>query len=160
MLVRWKDMRRSVAKTLLRAFVGPSKIANRTTVLFSDIRGQAMKSLCHWLLAATLALAAPALLAADANVSGVKYPETIDLANQKLQLNGAGVRYKTIIKVYIAGLYLPKKADTTDAVLAMPGAKRMSITMLRDIDAGELGKLFTRGVEDNMDKTAFAKLVP
>jgi hypothetical protein len=32
--------------------------------------------------------------------------------------------------------------------------------MLRDIDAGELGKLFTRGVEDNMDRAAFSKLIP
>lgn len=118
-----------------------------------------MKSLCHWLLAAVLAAAAPAALA-EVIVSGVKYADTIDLAGQKIQLNGAGTRYKTIIKVYTAGLYLPKKADTPEAVLTMPGAKRMSITMLREIDSGELGKLFTRGVEDNMDKAAFSKLIP
>ncbi|MDP3620197.1 MAG: chalcone isomerase family protein, partial [Ramlibacter sp.] len=49
---------------------------------------------------------------------------------------------------------------STEEVLAMPGAKRMNITMLRDIDSGELGKLFSRGMEDNMDKAAFSKLVP
>jgi hypothetical protein len=98
--------------------------------------------------------------AADVTVSGVKFPDSVDVAGQKLQLNGAGTRYKAIIKVYAAGLYLGKKADTTEAVLAAPGAKRMSITMLRDIDSSELGKLFTRGVEDNMEKSAFAKLVP
>jgi hypothetical protein len=118
-----------------------------------------MKSVHRWLLAAALALAAPALFA-EVTVSGVKYPDTIALANQTLQLNGAGTRYKAIIKVYTAGLYLPKKGDTPEAVLAMPGAKRMSITMLREIDSGELGKLFTRGVEDNMDKAAFSKLIP
>ena len=32
--------------------------------------------------------------------------------------------------------------------------------MLRDIDSGELGKLFSRGIEDNMDKGAFIKLIP
>jgi hypothetical protein len=31
---------------------------------------------------------------------------------------------------------------------------------LREIDTGELGKLFTRGVEDNMDKAAFSKIIP
>jgi hypothetical protein len=36
----------------------------------------------------------------------------------------------------------------------------MSITMLRDIDSRELGKLFSRGMEDNMDRTAFSKLIP
>ncbi len=32
--------------------------------------------------------------------------------------------------------------------------------MLRDIDSGELGKLFSRGMEDNMDRQAFSKLIP
>lgn len=93
-------------------------------------------------------------------VSGVKYDETTDLRGAKLQLNGAGTRYKAMFKVYTAGLYMAKKAGTPEEVLATTGPKRMSITMLRDIDAGELGKLFTRGVEDNMDKAAFSKLVP
>ena len=31
----------------------------------------------------------------------------------------------------------------------------MTITMLRDIDSAELGKLFSRGMEDNMDKDRF-----
>jgi hypothetical protein len=36
----------------------------------------------------------------------------------------------------------------------------MSVTMVRDIDAAELGKLLTRGIEDNMGKAAMSKLVP
>ena len=97
---------------------------------------------------------------AQVTVSGVKYDETVDVRGTKLQLNGAGVRYKAVFKVYTAGLYLPKKASTTEEALAIPGAKRISITMLRDIDSAELGKLFSRGMEDNMDKAAFSKLVP
>ncbi len=42
----------------------------------------------------------------------------------------------------------------------MAGAKRLAVTMLRDIDASELGKLFIRSVEDNMDRAAFSKLIP
>jgi hypothetical protein len=109
--------------------------------------------------AAALMLAAGAW-AQTVTVSGVKYDEATDLRGAKAQLNGAGVRYKAIFKVYTAGLYLPKKAGTTEEVLAMPGAKRMSITMLREIDSSELGKLFSRGMEDNMEKSAFSKLVP
>ena len=93
-------------------------------------------------------------------VSGVKVDESMDLRGNKLVLNGAGVRYKAIFKVYVAGLYLEKKAGAPEEVLAMPGAKRMSVTMLRDIDAAELGKLFYRGVEDNLPKTEFSKLIP
>jgi Chalcone isomerase-like len=103
-------------------------------------------------------LVASAANAAEA--SGVKFEEAIDLGGSKLVLNGAGTRYKAVFKVYAAGLYLGKKAATAEEVLAAPGNKRIAITMLRDIDANELGKLFSRGIEDNMPKAEFSKLIP
>ena len=112
-----------------------------------------------WLLAATLTLAVPAALA-QATVSGVKFEETTEVRGSRLQLNGAGVRYKAVFKVYAAGLYLTRKAGSTEEVLAAPGAKRISVTMLRDIESAELGKLFSRGIEDNMEKKEFSKLIP
>jgi hypothetical protein len=118
-----------------------------------------MKTLNQWGLAlAALLLAANAH--AQVTVSGVKFDDATDVRGSKVQLNGAGVRYKAIFKVYAAGLYLPKKADTPEQALTMPGAKRITITTLRDIDTSELGKLFTRGVEDNMEKAAFSKIIP
>lgn len=115
------------------------------------------KSFFALLLAAALA-AMPAL--AQTTVSGVKYEADYTLGGEKLQLNGAGTRIKAIFKVYTAGLYLGKKANTTEEVLAAPGNKRLDITILRDIDSGELVKLFSRGLEDNMDKKDFSKVVP
>jgi hypothetical protein len=114
--------------------------------------------LARILFAACLCL--PAWAAAQVTVSGVKYEETAEVRGTKLQLNGAGTRYKGPFKVYTAGLYVARKAGTTEEVLGQPGAKRMTVVMLRDIDASELGKLFVRGVEDNMDKAAMAKLIP
>jgi hypothetical protein len=118
-----------------------------------------MKLLNRWLLT-TAAFLLVSTAGAQTAVSGVKFDETADVRGSKLQLNGAGIRFKAFFKVYVAGLYLPKKAATPEDVLAMPGAKRMNITMLREIDSSELGKLFSRGMEDNMDKAAFSKLVP
>jgi hypothetical protein len=108
----------------------------------------------------TLAFASLAASAAQIDVAGVKLDDAIDLRGSKLQLNGAGVRYKAVFKVYTAGLYLGKKVETTEDVLAAPGAKRMTVTMLTDIDANELGKLFTRGVEDNSPKGEMSQLIP
>jgi hypothetical protein len=108
----------------------------------------------------TLALASLAASAAQVDVAGVKLDDTIDLRGSKLLLNGAGVRYKAVFKVYTAGLYLGKKADTVEEVLVAPGPKRVAITMLRDIDANELGKLFIRGVEDNSPKSEMSQLIP
>jgi len=110
-------------------------------------------------------LAGACLMAAGASaqavtVADVKYSETLQVADASLQLNGAGVRYKAVFKVYTAGLYLERKVSTPAEVLALKGPKRISITMLREIDSTELGKLFSRGMEDNMDRTAFSKLIP
>lgn len=115
------------------------------------------KSFFALLLAATQATM-PAL--AQTTVSGVKYEADYTLGGEKLQLNGAGTRIKAIFKVYTAGLYLGKKASTPEEVLAAPGNKRLDITILRDIDSGELVKLFSRGLEDNMEKKEFSKVIP
>ena len=111
-------------------------------------------------LAALLALALPGLSQAQTvDVAGVKYEPSAEVGGQKLQLNGAGIRYKAIFKVYTAGLYLNAKAGTPEAVLANAGAKRLHIQMLRDIDGNELGKLFTKGMEDNASREEFAKAI-
>jgi Chalcone isomerase-like len=112
-----------------------------------------------WAQAAPAAPTA-ATTAAVTEVAGVKYDNAITLGGTPIVLNGAGVRYKAIFKVYAAGLYLPKKTKVVSEALGQPGAKRIHITMLRDIDANELGKLFSRGIEDEIPKNDFAKLVP
>ena len=112
------------------------------------------------LAAASLALALPFTTRADVTeVAGIKYDNTVQLANAKLQLNGAGIRYK-FIKVYTAGLYLTGKASTLEAVLASPGPRRMHIVMLREINADELGRLFTKGMEQNASREEFSKVIP
>jgi hypothetical protein len=111
--------------------------------------------------ASSLAFMASGAMAQPVTVSGVKYDENTDLRGSKLVLNGAGVRYKGPFKVYTAGLYLTKKAGTPDEILAMPGPKRLSLTMVREVESNEMGKLFSRGMEDNMpDRAAFSKLIP
>lgn len=93
-------------------------------------------------------------------VGSVKYDNTARVAGETLQLNGAGIRYKAVFKVYTAGLYLKEKASTPEAVIGAAGPKRIHVVMLRDIDANELGKLFTRGMQDNSPRDEFAKSIP
>jgi len=112
------------------------------------------------LITCALALLALGSQAATVEINGVKVPDQMTVNGTPLQLNGAGTRYKVIFKVYVAGLYLGQKADTPEKVISQPGPKRLSVTMVRDIDAAELGKLLTRGIEDNMGKAALSKLVP
>ena len=125
-----------------------------------------MKTVRRLLLASLLALAAPLLSWAQTaapggiEVAGVKYAPTTAVGNANLQLNGAGIRYKAIFKVYAAALYLGAKATTPEAVYAAPGIKRLHVVMLRDIDANELGKLFTDGMQKNATREEFGKVIP
>lgn len=117
-----------------------------------------MKKLLALLAACCVLL--PWAAQAQVTLHGVKYEEAADLRGTRLVLNGAGTRYKGPFKVYTAGLYTARKSGSPEEVFATPGPKRMAVTMLRDIDATELGKLFIRGVEDNMDRAAMSKLIP
>jgi len=119
-----------------------------------------MKRIRAVMLGAALSLLSAIAMAQPVDVSGVKFDNPIELRGTKLELNGAGIRYKAVFKVYAAGLYLTKKAGTPEEVMAAPGPKRLSITMLREIDSAELGKLFTRGVEDNSPRSEMSKLIP
>lgn len=109
---------------------------------------------------ASACFATAAWAAAPGAADTVKHPPTVAVQGTPLVLNGSGVRYKAVFKVYSAGLYLEKPAATPQEVMALPGPKRLHITMLREIDSGELGRLFSRGMEDNMDRSAFSRLVP
>lgn len=100
------------------------------------------------------------VLAAQIDVAGVKLEDTAEVAGTRLQLNGAGIRYKAIFKVYVGALYVGKKVATPEEFLVAPGPKRMSITMLRDIESNDLGKAFTKGFEDNAPKGELSKLIP
>jgi hypothetical protein len=116
---------------------------------------------CLLALAASLGLSSALPAHADTTeVAGIKYDNTARVAGETLQLNGAGIRYKAVFKVYTAGLYLNQKAGTPEAAIANPGPKRIHMVMLRDIDANELGKLFTRGMQDNSPRDEFSKSIP
>ncbi|HZW20518.1 chalcone isomerase family protein [Noviherbaspirillum sp.] len=100
-----------------------------------------------------------ATAAGAADIGGVKLDDTVRLANQELKLNGAGIRYKAIFKVYVAGLYLTEKKSTVPDVLAANGPRRVTIVMLRDISNEELGRGFMSGIQQNSDRNEKAKLI-
>ncbi len=107
-------------------------------------------------VAAIAALAVQLTLAAE--VGGVKLDDAVKVAGKDLRLNGAGVRTRVIFKVYAMGLYLAKKETTTDAVLATPGPRRISLVMLREVGADDFLQAFVSGIEANVDKAERAKI--
>ena len=109
------------------------------------------------LLAATLSWGAAQ--AADQLVGGVKVSASMASAGAMLQLNGAGVRFKGPFKVYTAALYTGKKVSTAEEFHAAPGPKRIVLTMHREIEAPELGRLFIKGIQSNALAAALPKIL-
>ena len=83
-----------------------------------------------------------------AEVAGVKLPDE----DQKLVLNGAGLRKRAFFNVYVIGLYLPEKKAATADVLALAGRKRVLIHMLRDVDAAQFSDALQSGMVDNLSE--------
>ncbi len=98
--------------------------------------------------------------AAPLVIHGVKIEDSANVGGATLQLNGAGTRYKGPFKVYVGDLYTTKKVSSLEELVAAPGPKRLTMTFLREIEAGPFGRLLTRGVEDNVSKAEMSKLVP
>ena len=101
-------------------------------------------------------LAQPALAV---DVGGVKLDDTVQLASRELKLNGAGVRYKIIFKVYTIALYLPEKKTQLDDILALPGPRRLEIVMVRNITSDELGQAFMQGLKRSSDQADRTRLL-
>lgn len=92
-------------------------------------------------------------------IAGVKLEGTVTVSGSKLQLNGAGIRYKGPFKVYVGDLYTTQPVKSLDELIAAPGPKRLSMTFLREINSAEFGKLLTRGIEDNVNRGEISKII-
>lgn len=92
-------------------------------------------------------LAAPGLYAAE--VAGIRMADTLRVGNQDLVLNGAGLRSKLFIKVYVGALYVGQKAATPAAIYDSATPRRMVLRLLRDLDADSLHSALDEGLRNN-----------
>ena len=69
-------------------------------------------------------------------LAGVVLPQQVQPAGmqQTLQLNGAGIRKKFFVKVYVAALYLPQPTRDAAALLQSPPPNRMLMHMRYPFD--------------------------
>lgn len=103
-------------------------------------------------------LVAPGLHALE--VAGVQVEEKAKVGSQDLVLNGAGIRSKVFIKVYIGALYVPQKASSAAALVDGNGPRRMSLRLLRDVDADSLYNALRDGLKDNSSEAEQAAFKP
>lgn len=98
------------------------------------------------------ALSFSALLAGSvqaANVGGVKLADTIAVNGQNLSLNGAGLRKKLFIKVYVGGLYLAAKQSNPQAILNADAPRQMTMNFVFDVEKAKIAEAWNEGLAAN-----------
>jgi len=84
-------------------------------------------------------------------IANIDVANNIDLAGQTLQLNGAGVRSKFFMDLYVGSLYTPSVVSDTQAVLDAPVAViRLNITSGM-ITSDKMHNAIIEGFEDATD---------
>ena len=107
-------------------------------------------------------LLAPTMLYAK-DVAGINIAETQTLSgsSQKLILNGAGIRKKFFVKVYIGSLYLLKPAHNLQAVLKQKGLAAVHMYFLHSkVSKEKLINGWNDGFSSNTSASAMASLKP
>jgi hypothetical protein len=102
--------------------------------------------------ALALIVPAPGPLADDdagATIAGVSLPGRIELEKQSLVLNGAALRRIALIKIYVAGLYLPQKQNQPDAILSSDEPRSLVMHFLKDVDAKRLCEGWDSSLSEN-----------
>lgn len=103
-------------------------------------------------------LAGAPAYAADVEVAGVRMSEQLSEGGRTLVLNGAGLRTKFVVKVYVAALYATSKTSDAAALVNGTEPRRMRLRMLRDVDSKSLDEALQDGLRDNASKQELAAL--
>lgn len=110
----------------------------------------------HVALATVLFTASPVLARP---VAGVEVAETISVEGKTLKLNGAGIRKKFVVKVYVGALYLEEASTDPAAIIKSDAVRVVKMTFLREVEKAKLVGAFKEGFEKNSASKA-ASLQP
>ena len=104
------------------------------------------------LLVLSLLICGAAIFAAE--IEGVFFPDTLDIGEKKLVLNGTGLRLKKIllvsVKVYAAGLYLEQKETDPRKIMNEDKTKVLLMHFIySNVSKDKLKEAFLEGFENN-----------
>ena len=118
-------------------------------------------SLRRRVIAGALLLLVPALsLGADVEQNGARFSRQMPLDGETLDLSGTGVaKYRIVITVYAAGLYLPAGTET-DQVLSGDTPRILAIEYFHDISADDIIKAARTKLEEQLSSSELDRLEP
>ena len=107
------------------------------------------------LVAALVVIASPA---GAREVAGVKVPDTVTVEGKPLKLNGAGIRKKFVIKVYVGALFVEAASTDPNAIIGSDQIKSVHLYFLRDVGREKILEAFREGFEKNSAPPKLAAL--
>ena len=88
-------------------------------------------------------------------VAGVDVPPAASVSGKTLSLNGAGVRTKFFVKVYVGALYAERKVSSADELLRDPGEKLVRMHFVhRKVEKEKIVDAFAEGLAKNSPEAA------
>jgi hypothetical protein len=96
-----------------------------------------------------------------ANIEGVAIPDSLTIADTTLLLNGAGIREKFFMDIYIGALYLPARTPDAAAILSDRGPACVLMHILHGkIDREKITGAWTEGMSANLGSGEMQALQP
>lgn len=91
-------------------------------------------------------------LASAKEVAGVQIPDSFKIDNAELALNGAGIRTKLFMDIYVGGLYLTNASDNADEIIAADSPMAIKLHIVSGLLTSEKMKKATmEGFENATD---------
>jgi hypothetical protein len=115
-------------------------------------------------------------IASAVEVADVRLPDSVSFDGNNLALHGYALRRWGPARLYVIGLYTEKAergsasaGNATSGAAAtpadpklfnVPGAKRVTLVLMRDLTARQLSDALNEGIRDNHDDARYAALQP
>jgi len=104
-------------------------------------------------------LSAPALAA---TCSGVTMPDSLENGDDRLVLNGMGVRLAPFLgfAVYVAGLYLPERSTDPNVIIGQDQPRRMILHFVEDVNESSMKSGMQRSLAMNSSELTDTLIEP
>jgi len=127
----------------------------------ADLTGSLRKHRClRFIRLLGLLFSVVASCASAAEVAGIRFPETANIAGHQVALNGAALRSWAMLRIYAIGLYLSERNAAAADILSRPSPKRVTLALLRDTTSRELTDALIEGINDNHEQAEVERLRP
>jgi hypothetical protein len=119
-----------------------------------------MRTSALFLLSSLILASFPAV---SVTIDGIEIPDTLTMANTGpvLVLNGAGVREKLFLDIYIGALYLPAKSGDAQAILSAKGPACVAMHFLyKQVSREKITEAWDDGLAANHTAAEMQALQP